>query len=128
MSQLHLHKTMEQKRPYIHSHNRTHSKHLTKGTLGLQQSNCSLSRHSSLVQQEFEVNDLLKKIEEGKSFEDLAKDFSLCPSGKEGGTLGFFSKGQMVKPFEDAAFSLEVGEVSGAVKTQFGYHLIKREA
>jgi peptidyl-prolyl cis-trans isomerase C len=88
----------------------------------------SIKASHILVQQEFEVNDLLKKIEEGKSFEDLAKDFSLCPSGKEGGTLGFFSKGQMVKPFEDAAFSLEVGEVSGAVKTQFGYHLIKREA
>ena len=81
-----------------------------------------------LVEHEYEVQDLLKKIAEGTSFEELAKDFSKCPSGAEGGDLGFFSKGQMVKPFEDAAFGLEVGEVSNAVQTQFGYHLIKREA
>ena len=80
-----------------------------------------------LVEHEYEIQDLLKKIEEGASFEDLARDFSKCPSGAEGGDLGFFSKGQMVKPFEEAAFGLEVGEVSKAVQTQFGYHLIKRE-
>ena len=55
-----------------------------------------------LVDQEFEANDLIKKIEEGKSFEDLAKEFSKCPSGKQGGDLGNFTKGMMVKPFEDA--------------------------
>ena len=81
-----------------------------------------------LVDHDYEVQDLLKKIEEGQSFEDLAKDFSKCPSGQQGGDLGHFSKGQMVKPFEEAAFALEVGEVSRPVQTQFGYHLIKREA
>ncbi len=88
----------------------------------------SIKASHILVNQEFEANDLIKKLESGDDFGQLAKDFSLCPSGKEGGGLGFFSKGQMVKPFEDAAFSLEVGEVSDPVQTQFGYHLIKREA
>ena len=79
-----------------------------------------------LVSQEFEAQDLEKKINEGVTFEELARDFSKCPSGKEGGNLGNFGKGQMVAPFEQAAFSLEVGEVSPPVQTQFGYHLIKR--
>ena len=81
-----------------------------------------------LVDQEFEAQDLLKKLEEGKSFEELAQDFSNCPSGKSGGDLGLFGKGMMVKSFEEAAYSLEVGATSGPVKTQFGYHLIKRTA
>lgn len=81
-----------------------------------------------LVNQEFEVQDLQKKLAAGESFEVLAKDHSKCPSGKSGGDLGEFGKGMMVKPFEDAAFSLSVGEVSGPVRTQFGYHLIQRYA
>ena len=79
-----------------------------------------------LVQTEHEALDLVKKLEEGKTFEALAKEFSKCPSGKQGGSLGSFGKGQMVKPFEDAAFALEAGQTSGPVRTQFGYHLIKR--
>jgi len=81
-----------------------------------------------LVEQEFEAKDIQKKLDEGTSFEDLARDFSKCPSGQSGGDLGNFGRGMMVKPFEDAAFALEVGEVSGIVKTQFGFHLIKRTA
>ena len=81
-----------------------------------------------LVTHEYEIEDLLKKLESGSEFSDLAKEFSQCPSGKEGGDLGFFGKGQMVKPFEDSAFKLEIDEVSKGVKTQFGYHLIKRTA
>lgn len=81
-----------------------------------------------LVDQEFECQDLVKKLEEGTSFEELAKDFSKCPSGQSGGSLGEFGKGMMVKEFETAAFDLEVGATSGPVKTQFGYHLIKRLA
>ena len=79
-----------------------------------------------LVEQEFEAKDLMKKIEEGKPFEDLARSFSKCPSGKKGGDLGAFGKGQMVPSFDEAAFALKVDEISGPVRTQFGYHLIQR--
>jgi len=79
-----------------------------------------------LVDQEFEAKDLVTKLAGGAKFEDLAKQFSKCPSGKSGGSLGEFGKGMMVKSFEDAAFALEVGKVSDVVKTQFGCHLIKR--
>jgi peptidyl-prolyl cis-trans isomerase C len=85
-----------------------------------------ISASHILVDQEFEAQDLLKKLNDGVPFEDLAKQFSKCPSGKRGGALGEFEKGMMVKPFEDAAFALEVGKVSGIVKTQFGHHVIKR--
>jgi peptidyl-prolyl cis-trans isomerase C len=81
-----------------------------------------------LVEKEHEAQDLLKKLSEGESFESLARQFSKCPSGKSGGALGTFGKGQMVEPFEKAAFALQTGEVSGPVRTQFGYHLIKRSA
>ena len=66
------------------------------------------------------------KLEAGESFEELAKAYSDCPSSQKGGDLGFFPKGQMVKPFEEAAFGLEVNDVSGIVETQFGYHIIMR--
>lgn len=79
-----------------------------------------------LVDQEFEANDLLKKLADGKTFEELARDFSQCPSGNNGGDLGEFGKGMMVPSFEKAAFALNVGEISPPIKTQFGFHLIKR--
>jgi peptidyl-prolyl cis-trans isomerase C len=85
-----------------------------------------ISASHILVAQEHEIQDLQKKLNEGATFEKLAQDFSTCPSGKAGGALGEFSRGMMVKPFEDAAFALEPGTVSAPVKTQFGYHLIKR--
>ena len=87
-----------------------------------------VSAQHILVEHEHEAQDLLTKIEQGVEFEQLARDFSNCPSGKDGGNLGSFGKGMMVKSFEDAAFGLEVGKVSPPVKTQFGYHLIKRNA
>lgn len=81
-----------------------------------------------LVDQEFEATDLIKKLESGTTFESLASDFSKCPSGKQGGDLGSFSPGMMVKPFEKAVLDLEIGQTSGPVQTQFGYHLILRTA
>lgn len=78
-----------------------------------------------LVKTEDEANALLDELESGKDFAELAKEKSWCPSKADGGDLGWFGKGQMVKEFEDAAFSMEKGEVSKPIKTQFGWHIIK---
>ena len=78
-----------------------------------------------LVKTEAACEDLKKKIEGGSDFADMAKEHSDCPSGKQGGGLGEFSPGQMVREFDDVVFSADLGQVHGPVKTQFGYHLIE---
>lgn len=82
-----------------------------------------------LTEKEEECKAILESINAGeKTFEEAAKESSTCPSGKNGGQLGAFQRGQMVKEFEDAAFDAEIGKIVGPVKTQFGYHLILVDA
>ncbi|MCU0571520.1 MAG: peptidylprolyl isomerase [Syntrophobacteraceae bacterium] len=71
------------------------------------------------------IEEIQKRIQKGEDFAAVAKAGSDCPSASKGGDLDYFQRGQMVAPFEEAAFSLKPGEVSGVVETQFGYHLIK---
>jgi peptidyl-prolyl cis-trans isomerase C len=78
-----------------------------------------------LVDTKEEADSIKSQIDNGASFEAMAKKYSKCPSGQDGGDLGYFKRGQMVKSFEDSAFTLPVGKVSDPVKTQFGWHLIK---
>jgi peptidyl-prolyl cis-trans isomerase C len=78
-----------------------------------------------LVPTEEKCNELKTKIEGGADFAEVARSNSQCPSGKSGGDLGTFSKGQMVKEFDDVVFTDEIGKVHGPIKTQFGYHLIE---
>jgi peptidyl-prolyl cis-trans isomerase C len=78
-----------------------------------------------LVNTEQEAKNILEQLNAGKKFEELAKQFSSCPSGQKGGDLGFFTRGKMVPEFEQAAFSMKKGQVSAPVRTAFGFHIIK---
>ena len=80
-----------------------------------------------LVKTEDEAKDIKKKLDKGGDFSALAKEFSLDSNKDDSGSLGYFSKGQMVAAFEEATAALKVGEISGPVKTDFGYHIIKLE-
>ena len=77
-----------------------------------------------LVPTELEAIKIKSQIKSFDDFKYYAKQYSTCPAGRNGGDLGCFRRGQMVKPFEEAAFNGKVGEVSEPVKTQFGYHLL----
>ena len=77
-----------------------------------------------LVPNEMDAIKLKSQIKNFSDFQYYARIYSTCPSGRNGGDLGCFGRGQMVKPFENAAFNGNVGEVSDPVKTQFGYHLL----
>lgn len=78
-----------------------------------------------LLETKNDAIDILNQLKEGKKFEDLAKNYSIGPSAKNGGSLGWFSTGQMVPEFEAAALMLEIEEVSSPIETQFGWHIIK---
>lgn len=98
-----------------------HSDQFTKGA--------TVKAKHILTETEETCNDIKAEVENGtKSFEDAAKEYSTCPSSAQGGDLGEFGRGQMVKEFEDAAFEAEIGAIAGPVKTQFGYHLVKVES
>jgi hypothetical protein len=77
------------------------------------------------AQAKAKAQDVLNKVKAGGDFAALAKQYSQDSSAANGGDLGFFGKGQMVKPFEDTAFSQQPGQISGLVKSQYGYHIIK---
>ncbi len=82
-----------------------------------------------LVKTRPEAVKLRKEIMKGEiSFEDAARQYSLCPSGQRGGDLGFFNRKQMVSAFSDTAFDLKPGQISDPVGTQFGWHIIKTTA
>ncbi|MBD3585627.1 peptidylprolyl isomerase [Salinimonas sp. HHU 13199] len=78
-----------------------------------------------LVKTEKEALAILQQLKKGKNFAALAKRHSVCPSGKRGGDLGEFRRGQMVKQFDDVVFKKPLLQVHGPVKTKFGFHLIK---
>jgi hypothetical protein len=84
-----------------------------------------VSARHILVDSKETADDIYKKIVEGADFPEMAKQFSKDPSAAKGGDLGSFGRGVMVKPFEDAVFSMKKGEVSKPVKTQYGYHIIQ---
>jgi peptidyl-prolyl cis-trans isomerase C len=82
------------------------------------------ARHILVSSQE-ESEKLKEQIDNGTDFADVAKEHSTCPSSQQGGALGEFSPGQMVREFDQVVFNEEVGKVHGPVKTDFGYHLIE---
>jgi len=90
-------------------------------------SNTARARHI-LVEQEYEAQDVLRKLRAGESFEELARVFSKCPSSRQGGDLGVFDRGRMVEAFDEAVFQLKPSEISEPVRTRFGYHIIQRLA
>ncbi len=77
-----------------------------------------------LVETEVEAQAIQKQLNEGADFAELAKEKSTGPSGANGGSLGWFGPGMMVKPFEDAVVAMKAGEISGPVQTQFGWHIL----
>lgn len=78
-----------------------------------------------LVNSEAECEALKTEIEQGRDFADAAREHSKCPSGKQGGDLGTFGRGQMVREFDEVVFTGDLNKVHGPVKTQFGYHLLE---
>jgi peptidyl-prolyl cis-trans isomerase C len=85
----------------------------------------SVTASHILVDTEEKAEEIAEALKGDKSFEEAAKEYSSCPSSQNGGDLGNFTRGKMVPEFENAAFALDVDQVSGVVQTQFGFHIIK---
>ena len=81
----------------------------------------------TVAEKEQQARKVLAMAKAGQDFAGLARKYSEGPTADNGGDLGFFSRGQMVKPFDDVVFSMKSGEISGPVRTQFGFHIIKLE-
>lgn len=79
-----------------------------------------------LVHDQASADKLYERIRKGESFETLARQYSTCPSKSKGGDLGWFKEGQMVPQFENAVRRMGTGTISKPVRTQFGYHIIKK--
>lgn len=82
------------------------------------------ARHILVATKE-DCEKIKQKIEGGADFGEMAKEYSTCPSGREGGNLGEFSPGQMVPEFDRVVFQEAVGVVHGPIRTEFGYHLVE---
>ncbi|HSV28709.1 MAG TPA: peptidylprolyl isomerase [Candidatus Omnitrophota bacterium] len=91
---------------------------------GSMRSTATRSKEEALAQ----IQEMRDQVKAGADFGKLASEHSDCPSGQEGGDLGFFGRGQMVPEFETATFAMQPGDVSDVVETAFGYHIIQRTA
>ncbi len=79
-----------------------------------------------LVKDQQSAERIYERVKKGENFESLARQYSTCPSKSKGGDLGWFKEGQMVAPFENAVRKMSTGAISRPVRTQFGYHIIKK--
>lgn len=87
----------------------------------------SIHLHHILVKTEKEAKDALAKLKKGEKFSDLAKNMSICPSKGKGGDLEWLPRGSLLKEIEDVAFAMENGQITGPVKTKFGFHVLYLE-
>ena len=99
-----------------------HASHILLMYAGSERSSATRSKAEAQSQ----IAEIEQQLQEGADFAALARERSDCGSAAAGGDLGRFGRGQMVKPFEDAAFALDPGATSGVVETVFGYHIIRR--
>jgi parvulin-like peptidyl-prolyl isomerase len=102
--------------------NQVRASHILLMYAGSARSSATRSKDEALQK----INEIKTAVEGGADFGEMARERSDCPSGQEGGDLGWFSPGMMVPEFDDAAFALGVGDSSDVVETSFGYHLIQR--
>ncbi len=104
----------------------TPSKHQSSGKAGDPIRGGKIKASHILVDKLSKAQEIIEDLEAGDKFEKLAQTYSNCSSKKRGGNLGEFAKGDMVKEFWNACVKLKIGEISQPIKTQYGYHIIKR--